>query len=86
MKLWLGAQPPQQKGGGGDGAGAHYVTDLHVLEYHDCEDISGNISHPILKATVKYRNLETYKADKNLFEMIKRKSKFLFCKTNKVAL
>ena len=52
---------PSRKGvgWGWGGAGAHYVTDLHVLEYHDCEDISGNISHPILKANVKYRNLET---------------------------
>ena len=32
---------------------SNIVTNLSVPEYHDCEDISGNISDPILKAFVK---------------------------------
>ena len=32
---------------------SNIVTNLSVPEYHDCEDISGNISDSILKAFVK---------------------------------
>ena len=32
------------------------VTNLNVPEYHDCDDIFGNTSDPILKVLVKYKN------------------------------
>ena len=32
------------------------TINFNIPEYHDCENISGNISDPIVKAIVKYRN------------------------------
>ena len=37
---------------------------FNVHKYHDCEGISGNVSDPILKAIVKYRNHPDIKAIK----------------------
>ena len=42
------------------------VINLNVPQYHDCESISGNISHPILTAIVKYKNHLSIKAIKRV--------------------
>ena len=39
---------------------------LNVPECHECEGISRNISHPILKAIVKYRNHPSIKTIKTV--------------------
>ena len=45
---------------------ANIVINPNVPEYHGCEDISGNISDPILKAIVKFRNYPSIKAIKRV--------------------
>ena len=45
---------------------SNIVINLNVPEYPDCEDISGNISDPVLKAIVKYRNHPSIKAIKRV--------------------
>ena len=45
---------------------SNIVINLNVPEHHDCEGISGNVSDPILKAIVKYRNPPSIKAIKRV--------------------
>lgn len=40
---------------------SNLVTNINVPEYHVYEWISGNISNPILRAIVKYRNSCRYR-------------------------
>ena len=57
----------------------------NIPEYHGCEDISGNISDPFLKAIVKYRNYPSTKAIKRVsisndlfsFDIVDREKSFL---------
>ena len=45
---------------------SNIVTNLHVPNHHDYEGISRNISHPTLKAIVKYKNHPSIKAIKRV--------------------
>ena len=62
---------------------SNIAINLNVPEQHGCESISQNISDPILKAIVKYRNHPTIKAIKRVsnsnllsFDIVDRKKIF----------
>ena len=48
---------------------SNIVISLSVPKYHDCEGISGDISDPILKVIVRYRNHLSIKAIKRAYNL-----------------